>query len=297
MCVSLIQRLAAFLVALLALAACGSAGSLVPDAVALSDPPPAVADVSAPELVSGPAQGISTATPEPAIDPTPTSEPSTAPAASPVSSSIGEPLDPPVCVKGDDFPDFEGAVAVVNADMDGDDELDQVFLLAERQGLGYSGWVAVAFAQGGMATGKYKGFFEPTPAHGLQVVELTNGGGTAPEILFVASRGPAIAQTAVMTLADCRVDTTTLHREPFRVSTGATAVYTSSGGCAYGTGGRLEFDVTEQRPASGQWNTNVFTLDGSTWTRVGGYDYRDFPELETPTALTFDDCTGLILAE
>jgi len=259
-------------------------GSVAPDTIALADAEetsiePLVQPES--ELGSEPAElAVATTTTTTSTTTNSTTTPSTSTTTTPAAEVVPESSTSSTtttttsiaselaCQAGDDFPEFEGAVAAVDVDMDADGELDQVFLLADSDGLAYDAWVAVTFARGGIATGKFDGFFEPSPVHGLQVADLTNGLGTAPEIIFTATSGPAISQVAVMTLVDCAVVTTTLFGEPFSFDTGATSNYTS-----------------------------VFTLEGSVWTRLERHSSADFPDLDSPTRLSLQDCTGLTINE
>lgn len=236
-----------------------------------------------PELISGQPQEI----------PTTTTSTTAPPSITPDTPELVDSH----CVAGNDFPVFDSAAAVIDADMDNDGALDQVFLLDEVDGLGHNGWVAVIFASGGMATGQYDGFFEPVTDHALTTIDLTNGQDGVPEILFVASSGPAISQVAVMTLVDCSIATTTLFDKPFDFDIGAAPTYASSGGCAYGTGGRLEFTVTEQNPSEAEWTVTAYTLAGTTWTQAGRYSNGDLPNLESAPELTLTDCTGLTISQ
>ena len=276
-----------------------TAGASAVDTAVVDNAEPLVAG---PELVSGPAREIPTTTtmlePAPSTTTTVSSTTTTVPSTTttvptvPSTTSTVPELGDVQCVAGSDFPRFDTSEANVSADMDRDGELDQVFLLDEADGLGHNGWVAVIFASGGIATGQLDGFFETAVDYNLTTVDLTNGSDGIPEILFVASSGPAISHVAVMALVDCSIVTTELFNKPFRFDVGAAPTFVGSGGCAFGTGGRIEFAVTEQNPREGEWTTTVYTLDGATWTQADRFSHRDFPDLESPTVLSLDDCAA-----
>jgi hypothetical protein len=277
-------------IALLA-AACGQSG----DGSSPSSLPLAGASTTADPLESLEVTG---AAPSSFISTTTTPTTSTVPDSTTTSTTTDVPatsvLDASVCQAGANFPEFEGAVSSIRADVDLDGEDDEVFLLADPVGLAHDAWMAVSFANGGVATGRWDSFFEvdiiPSALH---IVELTNGSNTTPEILFTASSGPALSQIGVVTVVDCQVVTTTLDRRAFAFNSGASIAYSSSGGCAYGTGGRIEFAITEMSGTEGEWTTSVYVLNGSTWSEIDRYTNEDFPNLESPTALTLEDCSGL----
>lgn len=306
-------------IAMIAVVVASACSGNAPDAIALSDDqtagglPETVIDYGSddiePELVSTEAEAASettTTTVAPAASLAPSTTAATTSASladTSASSSTAAPettttvQETTLCERGANFPQVDGPVSFVDADMDGDGEADRVHLIEHPNGLGSDGWVAVTYANGGIATGKFDGFFEVTPDPGLMVADLTNGTGTSPEIIFVASSGPSIEQVAVMTVIDCEVVTTTLFDEEFSYNRGAGSGYASTGGCAYGTGGRLEFTVTEVNPNIGDWTTSVYTLEGSEWTRVDRFSKSDFPTIDSPTALSLQDCTGVIASE
>lgn len=202
------------------------------------------------------------------------------------------------CVAGDEFPTFEGAAAVGTGDVDVDGFEDEIFVLAESVDPSagtfsqYRAWVLVSFANGGVATGQWTGFYDPHPANDVLAFDLTTLGDFTDfnEIIFGTGSGASHAQYGVMTVVDCELVPTTLNGTPFGFSHGASAGHSTVGGCAYGPHGEIEFVVTSTNFNTGDWSIDTYQLSGDEWAGLGTFTGTATDSNELPQALTLQDC-------
>ena len=202
------------------------------------------------------------------------------------------------CTKGANFPEFEGAVAVGNGDVDLDGLVDEVFVLAEPQPeFGYHAWLLVSFGNGGVATGEWADFFEPSPVAGIHIFNLTTlaGPNDPNEIIFSTGQGASHGQWGVAALSGCTIVPTTLDGVPFGFSHGASAGHSTVAGCAYGPHGEVEFVITSQNFNTGEWTQSSYQLDDLEWLFLGASDETDFPAPFQPSPLVLTDCVGLVV--
>ena len=150
--------------------ACGEAGSdSGPSSLPLTEVPATADPLESLEVTgAAPSSVISTTT-------TTTSTVSESTTTS-ITATTGVPstsvIDGSVCEAGEDFPEFEGAVSFVRADIDLDGEDDEIFLLADPVGLAHDAWIAISFGNGGLSTGRWDSFFEvDTIPSALHIVE------------------------------------------------------------------------------------------------------------------------------
>ena len=206
------------------------------------------------------------------------------------------------CVAGDDFPTFEGANAVGTGDVDVDGAEDEIFVLTEATEVGVSqsgapvfnheAWVLVSFANGGVATGKWTGFYDPHLANEVRVFDLTTLGDFTDfnEIIFAVGFGVSHGQHGVMTLVDCELVPTTVAGSAFSFSHGASAGLSTVGGCAYGPHGEIEFVVTSTNFNTGGWSITTYQLSGTEWADLGTISGMATDSSELPNPLTLEDC-------
>lgn len=204
------------------------------------------------------------------------------------------------------FPTFEGAVIAGSGDLDLDGQSDEIFVLAESNEVGtsqagfpvvqYDAWVLVSFANGGVATGQWDGYFDPVPTASINVFDLTtlNPANDFNEVVFTLGTGASHAQWGVMTLEGCEIVSTTFDGDAFSFSHGASAGHSTVGGCAYGPHGEIEFQVSSRNFNTGEWNNTTYQLEGAEWLELGSQQGTATGADDFPYASTLSDCAGFV---
>lgn len=197
------------------------------------------------------------------------------------------------CTAQNDFPQLAKAVVQVAADVDNDGADDEVLAFFEPTGSdNRQVWLQVNFAKGGVATGQWGTVRELPTVPDIRVFDLTDL--DAPidpkELIVKIGSGASHELWGVATLVDCSLVPTTYEGEPFFFANGASAGHSTTAGCDYGTGGKIEFSVTSQDFNEQTWETDTFKLVGSVWTAIGSSNHTDFPGLDEFYVSGLNDC-------
>ncbi len=202
----------------------------------------------------------------------------------------------PGCSSAIPIPDPADAKVHVVHDVDNDGVDDDVMLLVtavdvdgrERFELA----VVVAFANGESVSGEVgQGPVGFSPYHGIaRISDMSKIQDGLDEIIVGVDGGASHGMYTVLTIEDCAIVNTTFGGEPVGFTDGASAGHSTTTGCAYGTGGRVEVAMTSVNFNEESFSIITFELEGTEWAELELYEQDSFPASGVPSQLTLIDC-------
>ncbi|NNE74507.1 MAG: hypothetical protein HKN26_12645 [Acidimicrobiales bacterium] len=167
---------------------------------------------------------------------------------------------------------------LADLDRDGLDDVLSIVVSAESDRL----WARVEFGNGGVADGEWTDFWEIAPGgNTVGSIDLDHVPNGLQEIVLQHSSGASGSNYGVMHLSGCSWTPSTFAGDVFTMTSSASAIATDWG-CAYGTGGRLDFTTRTIDFNADTWSLTTWHFDAGTWTEVDVANSADFPAVDPP---------------